>query len=334
LTDATLCNYLQSAVAWLQQLRPGLALPIYSQSGTGKADRLHPYLADILANRRLWKKPRPLKEPLSSEMLHTMARMADSYREKGTYGNYGRNPVLWDFACLACYTGSRIGEYGYSRRPRGMPVDGFVPIPRNADVPSEWQGRPMAFIAEDFTFFDSRRRRLKHSKVLRAPRAVSFVRIRFRYDKSPTNFAFRTFARVQSFFCIVTACISIIERYRNDPRRRDNEPLGYFLGENGRRYAIGSHHVKAYLAEVCELAHPNARHYLREHCDLLMSHSFRVTAAVILFNAGVPIDDIAYRLRWHSDSVKKYLRDCARTINDLSLRAMDGAYQSVESPTP
>ena len=331
MTDSTLCNYLQAAVAWLQQLCPGRVIPLYSTSGSGKADRLHPYLADILASRRLWKKPRELKEPLSSEMLHTMARMADTYRHSGKYGNYGRDPVLWDFACLACYTGSRVGEYGYSRRPKGMPLDGFIPIPDNADVPPEWRGKPMAFIADDFIFYDRRHRRMPHRTVLRSPHKVAFVRIRFRYDKSPVNFAFRTFARVHSFFCIVTACISIIERHSNDPRRRANEPLGYFLGENGRRYAIGSHHIKAYLAAACEIAHPNATHHLREHCDLLMSHSFRVTAAVILFNAGVPIDDIAYRLRWHSDSVKKYLRDCARTIHDLSLRAMEGAYSSADS---
>jgi hypothetical protein len=188
----------------------------------------------------------------------------------------------------------------------------------------------MAFIAADFTFYDAKRRRLSHRRALQSSRRVAFVRIRFRYDKSPVNFTFRTFARVQSFFCVVTACLSIIDRYSNDPRRRANEPLGYFLGENGRRYAIGSHHISAYLAEACEIAHPDARHYLREHCNLLMSHSFRVTAAVILFNAGVPIEDIAYRLRWHSDSVKKYLRDCGRTIKDLSLRTMAGAYQSVD----
>jgi len=260
-----------------------------------------------------------------------MAHMATSYRANGKYGNYGRDPVLWDFACLACYTGSRVGEYGISRRPRGMPMDGFIPIPDNDDVPPEWRGRPMAFIAEDFTFYDARRRRLRLHKALRSPRKVAFVRIRFRYDKSPVNFAFRTFARVNSFFCVTSACLSIVERHFNDPRRRPDEPLGFFLGENGRRYAISSQHISDYLAQACEIAHPDARHYLREHCDLLMSHSFRVTAAVILFNAGVPIDDIAYRLRWHSDSVKKYLRDCARTINDLSLRVMEGAYQTVDS---
>ena len=158
--------------------------------------------------------------------------------------------------------------------------------------------------------------------------------VRFRYDKSPVNFAFRTFARVHSFFCIVSACISIVARHSNDPRRRPNEPLGYFLGENGQRYAIGSHHIRDYLAAACVNAHPDEKHYLREHCDLLMSHSFRVTAAVILYNANVPIEDIAFRLRWHSDSVKKYLRDCARTINDLSLRAMVGAYQAVDTFDP
>ena len=53
---------------------------------------------------------------------------------------------------------------------------------------------------------------------------------------------------------------------------------------------------------------------------------FRVTAAVALHNAGVPIDVITVRLRWNSDAVKVYLRDSEHLARTLSFKAMHGAF--------
>jgi hypothetical protein len=64
-----------------------------------------------------------------------------------------------------------------------------------------------------------------------------------------------------------------------------------------------------------------------------MSHSLRVTAAVALNNAGVSLDDIAFCLRWNSDAVKLYIRDCYRMINNLTCKALAGAYADVETRT-
>ena len=61
----------------------------------------------------------------------------------------------------------------------------------------------------------------------------------------------------------------------------------------------------------------------------MMSHSLPVTAAVALNNAGVSLDDIAFRLRWNSEAVKLYIRDCYRTIGDLTCKALAGAYADV-----
>jgi hypothetical protein len=262
-------------------------------------------------------------------MLDVMADMADSYRANGKYGNYGRDPVFWDFCCLASYTGSRIGEYGISKLEKGTPPDGFIAIPVNPDVPEEWRGRPQAFIAEDFTLYDAKMCRVSHSKARRHPDRVAYVIVRFRYDKSPQNFTTRTFTRVASHFCPVKAVLSILKRHHRDLDHRANEPLGYYRARNGRRYAIQGRAMKRYLREVCSRAHPDPNHYLRVNIDQLMSHSFRVTACVALSNAGVKEDEIAYRLRWNSDAVKKYLRDSRRHIHELTIMAMHGAYTSI-----
>ena len=328
LSDSTIRAYISAAVAWIEVECPKIArIPIYSnEKGTTKADRFHPYLRELLAQRTIWKKPRDKKEPISADMFDAMRDMAKECRRSSIYGNYGRNAVLWDFARLACFTGSRLGEYGLSRKPAGVKPDGWDKIPNSHDVPKEWRGRPMAFITEDFLLYDKKWRLISHRTALRHPKRVKFVEVRFRYDKSPENFVFRKFKRMHSFFCLVDAVLSILARHYSDQYRRPGEPLGFFINRNGQRRAIKGEHVQEYLQDACRRAHPDSNHYLRQHIHCLMSHCFRVTAAVALFNAGVSISDIAWRLRWSKKSVEKYLRDCARIINELSFKAMDGAY--------
>ena len=327
MSDSTLCNYLNAAAAWLESQCPGLRIPLRTKAGgTTKADQYHPYLAEIISGRRIWKKPQDRKEPISAEMLDAMAWMAAQYRAFGTYRNHGRDPVLWDFACLACFTGSRLGEYGVSKRPKGGTTDSYPVLPNSRDVPAEWRGRPIAFIAEDFELFDGKLKRVDHATARRFPHTVVFVDVRFRYDKSKNNFTIKRFLRVTPPFCLVRGVLSILDRHYSDTARRDGEPLGFFIAENGRRYNIQGVHVKQFLAEACFLAHPDENHYLRLHSNKLVAHSFRVTAAVALHNAGVPIDVITVRLRWNSDAVKVYLRDSEFLARTLSFKAMHGAF--------
>ena len=241
-------------------------------------------------------------------MLDAMAWMATQYRAFGTYRNYGRDPVLWDFACLACFTGSRLGEYGVSKRPKGAATDSYPVLPISREL------------------FDETLKRVDHATARRFPHTVEFVDVRFRYDKSKNNFTIKRFRRVTPPFCLVRGVLSILDRHYSDTARRDGEPLGFFIAENGQRYNIQGVHVKRFLAEACFMAHPDVNHYLRLHSDKLVAHSLRVTAAVALHNAGVPIDVITVRLRWNSDAVKVYLRDSKFLARTLSFKAMHGAF--------
>ena len=329
LQDGTIHGYLQAAVRYLQVYCPDLAIPLYSAAGgSSKSDSLHPYLAAILSDRRTWRQPKEKKQPISSEMITAMEVMAAEYIQHGKYGNFGRYPVLWDLACLACYTGSRIGEYGVSRTQPGA---AFPTIPHSSEIPEAWRGRPIAFIPEDFEFYDKHMAFVPWSVAHQYPSRITFLIVRFRFDKSPKNFEKRKFKRVPGNFCIIRASWSILDRYFSANNRLQDEPIGFFTAENGRRLNVSSSHVKKFLQEACIRAHPNAQHYLRRHIGQLVSHSFRVTAAVALSNAQVSIDDITYRLRWNSDAVQCYLRDSARAINKLSFKAMQGAYMPMHA---
>jgi hypothetical protein len=130
--------------------------------------------------------------------------------------------------------------------------------------------------------------------------------------------------------CPVAAALSFTRR---GPKllNHEFEPLGMFIAKNSQRYTVRGRHVQRLIQDACRLAHPAPAHYLRQHIDRLMSHSLRVTAAVALHNAGVSLDDISFRLRWNSDAVKLYIRDCYRTIGDLTCRTLAGAYADVSS---
>jgi hypothetical protein len=74
-------------------------------------------------------------------------------------------------------------------------------------------------------------------------------------------------------------------------------PLGCFQEGNGLLYTMRGHHVQDCPQKACILAYPDASHYMRVYISRLMSHSFRVGAAVALYNASVSPDDISFRLR-------------------------------------
>lgn len=287
------------------------------------------YVAALLDQRRTWKKPKDQKEPLSSEILSTMHVLAREHEfVSPTSGFLGFDSCLFDCIRLAMFTGSRLGEYGQSNVTAQDGADGFDAIPDSSHVPPEFRGKPLAFIWPDFEFQDASHHILDVHTVLRSPALARRVRIRFRYDKSPNNFVFRIFKRTDHFLCPVDAALSLVRRAKRLHRdfMSANEPLAMFRGSNNRRYTVRGPHMRAFMRRACRIAHPDPKHHLRRYIHCLTSHCCRVTAAVALFNAGISIDVISFRLRWNSDAVRIYLRDCYRSIGSLTSNALVGAY--------
>jgi hypothetical protein len=111
--------------------------------------------------------------------------------------------------------------------------------------------------------------------------------------------------------------------------RSKDLPLGAFLNTKGQHCTIHGKHMEHTIRASCEKAYPNPNHYLRINIKRLLSHSIRIFACVALQNIGVKLDDITYRLRWNSDAVNFYIRDCYRLIDDLTGKALLGAYHDV-----
>jgi hypothetical protein len=326
-TDATIRGYMNSAAeAW--RILTGTAPPLFDDARDGERAKLKPIVADILGQQRAWKEPKSKREPytfpmfsvLHSEVQRSTARLGAAF--------LGQQFAIFDWTRLGIFTGSRLSEYGQSKPRKG---ERFAVVPSSTHA-GEWAGTPVAFIRDDFTFYDKSMLRLTCSTAIAQQRSIEYVHIRFRYDKSPTNFSLRKFQRSRgTFLCPVKAVVSILLRadLLGIP---SSYPIGAFRSEcneaeagSGTFQLIKGEHVQAVMRDACVKAYPDASHYMRQHIDRIHSHSNRVTAAVALHNSGVPVEDIANRLRWTVPSVKHYLRECFTVIGTLTERAIAGA---------
>jgi hypothetical protein len=146
LSDDTIRQNLQAANVALR-FHFNLLVPVFTQgNGSMQADRLDPYLSEILASRRNWKRLMPKKEAFSAPMLTAMRDMAKQAIESSANGWLSRYAVLYDFLILGVFTGSRLAEFGQSNVQPGSKADGWNVIPNNTDVPRKWRGLPIAFM--------------------------------------------------------------------------------------------------------------------------------------------------------------------------------------------
>lgn len=321
LADKTLANYMNAALAWLVTIAKH---PVTLHTADG---RLHPYLAELLSQRRIWRQAQSKKEPITGAVFDALAQLA------ALQGFTSKAAAVYDWCRLGLFTGSRLSEYGQNRVTKAEP---WAPIPSNADVPPEWRGRPIAFLADDFTFYNDSFAKIHHQTVFACGASTAkYVHVRFRYDKSVKIFVYRRYRQIEhSHVCPVKAAVSILERAKLlGPSIGVQAPLGHFWDDSRRRpIPISGGDMQTVMRQAVCIAYPDKNHYLRLHIDRIMSHSLRVTAAVALNNAGVSLKDIAFRLRWTSDAVELYIRDCYRYVGPVTESALAGAYLEERPP--
>jgi hypothetical protein len=301
---------------------------MYTNDDGSKPDsRLHPYLGSILSERRKWAQKREQRQPLTGLMIEHMAyRVAALTSPADPTVGMDITSAIYDWVCLGIFAGLRLGEFGQSALPAGSSAAAFDPLPTaNPNIPLAWQGTPKAFVLDDFTFFTRELHLIPHSTLFTSPEAAEFVHLRWRYDKGKFNFITKKYQRQHgTLVCPVKRAASIVFRALTLKLHAKLFPVGVFVGKNLQIYTIRGHHVRDFIQEACISAYPDPQHYMRIHIRELQAHSLRITACVALDNAGVPHETIAFRLRWNSDAVKGYLRDCYRQIGDLTAKSVAG----------
>jgi hypothetical protein len=313
----TVAGYIKSAALWLQtEFRQDIQT--YCLTSSGASLGLHPLLRDLIASQSTWSKPQTKKEPFTFAMFDFLHRGVSAAAKLDMQTLLGRTAAIFDWTGLGLHTGSRLGEYGQSKRQKNSP---FARVPQGPCA-----GQALAFIREDFSYFDSSGRLLSQSALLVDPEPASSLHVTFRYDKSSTNHSVRKYTRItDSFLCPLARSLSILRR-----AHALGVPSGYPLGvfrrdDSGEFLFIDGNDVQYVMRAACTAAYPDASHYMRINISRLVSHSNRVTAAVALRAAGLSIEDIAHRLRWKAASVETYLRECYQSIGDVTQKAITGA---------
>ena len=319
---ATLVGYLNAALEWLRS-ELGLRADISSKS------RPRPkMIQDILDQARNWQKPTEKREPYTARMFDHLSEKVSAAAKKNPRHRLGKEAAVLDWARLTAFTGSRVGEYAQS-------VGTSTKASRVPDLPfaEEWAGTPIAFVEDDFSFYSADSRKLELIKILEFPNRAAQVHIRFRYDKSPRNFTVRKFAKSgHKILCPVKAALSICARAIALGVKK-NEPLGVALlpankiKKERTVFLVASDVVKI-MRQTCLDAYPDPSSYHHQHAHRIDAHSGRVFAAIALRNAGVSINEIAFRLRWQPESVEHYLRDCVCAIGKLTDAAIRGSLMS------
>jgi hypothetical protein len=162
----TIMGYIHAAALYLET-QCNITVPLYIQKGGAhKQNTLNPFLSNLLVDRRNWKKKRDKKEPLTGSILDAMLELV----ALDPQGILSAMSAVYDWCHFGLFTGSRLGEYGQSKPPKGAPNDWFAATaPNSKDVPAEWHGKPLAFIEEDFTFYTSKKIALSRDAVLADP---------------------------------------------------------------------------------------------------------------------------------------------------------------------
>jgi hypothetical protein len=327
LTGQSLRNYV-TAAAMCMSLLTGI-IPQYYDTATLSNKRifLHPYLHEKIMQRAVWSKPGQLKEPFTYRMLAVQARLLFQRKTEHRYSFLGLDYVVWDWLRLGVFTGSRVAEYAQSALRANQR---FQIIPRTSDA-GEWAGMALAFISADFTFYDIDDCCVKHGALLAMykKKRVRAVHIRFRFDKSKTNFSVRKFTVTEdSILNPVDAAVSIIRRAQM-LQVPSTEPIAvYSMAETQAYRFLRDYHITPTLRQMCIQAYPDPSHYLRQHIHRLVPHSNRVTAAVCLKMGGAADEEIAFRLRWNVASVPTYLRECFQQVGSIMLNTLQGAFKT------
>jgi hypothetical protein len=218
-----------------------------------------------------------------------------------------------------------VGEYAQSKGPRHA----ISRVPDTHSNPAE-RGKPLAFVAGDFVFYDKLRREVSHHAAFISPQAVTELHITFRHDKSGRSFTLRKFGRGSHpslrWLCPVDAALSLLRR-ATALAIPPHDPICAYRPINGgsRHQFLRDSDVTSVMREACLDTYSDPSHFLHRNVQRIVSHSNRVTAAVALRRQGADIPTIAFRLRWKPESVDHYLRECTQDIDDMSSATIAGA---------
>jgi hypothetical protein len=272
---------------------------------TGKT---HHAITQVKTELSRWEAMPNRRDPLTKGMLMRLSLLINPSLL------FSLSYVLLDWMILGLHLGFRLSEWAQRKN-----ITKLHQTKKNLD------GRPKAFICDDFEFFAENRHRLTHYEAISCPNKVVTVDIRWRQQKNGQNGEKKTVYtnRKVHNLCGVRSAVRIIKR-AIELDLDDEHPIGVFTDNgqvDGRRPFITDTHISDCLKRLAKLEYG-----ITKTADLARytSHSIRVGACVALHAAGIGKLDIQHALRWRSLTFWTYLRNlptqaarCMTAIRDF-----------------
>ena len=238
-----------------------------------------------------WENEPNRRTHMTPEFLQQLLTQADATDDKDTF-----IPVIVDWTIMARYGAFRICKAGQRTQSKieyhEVQVTGKLIM--------------KAFARGDFVFKDAQGRVICHVEHQRE--LIIELEVTWRVQKNRRNGQRITWLRdkVNPRLCMVDAAIRIhIRSTRFDPPGA--HPLGFYIEKGKMKYITGQK-ISAYFKSVATVVYPGIQ---KEGLSQFSSHMWRVTAAVLLQQAGKDADYIKMRLRWAGESYSLYLRNTA-----------------------
>jgi hypothetical protein len=283
---------------------------------------MNPFIHDIISQSEAWRTPQKKKEAIPFQVFQSLFDEVQRLCQSSIFASLDKPAAVFDMARLGTFTGSRLSEYGQSKKRKKQR---FATVPHDKTA-GEWAGTALAFIADDFTLYDANNIRIPHAVALANWDLVETVHVRFRYDKSRENHSIRKFRRNRWHWLDAVEAVQSILLRAQRLKVPSHEPVGvYRCDDRGNYKFIDGKAMQDVLRAACVAAFPDPNHYMRLHIHRIVSHSLRVTAAVALYAQKLTIPEIAHRLRWKEESVEYYIRECNFAIGKLTEEAVQGA---------
>ena len=235
--------------------------------------------------------------------------------------------VMWHIVNKGRYLGFRRQEYAMERQDK---IDYYL-LPSGARV-------MRAFAVEDIKFFDSSGLQLARlPQTQEAREAIDAAGALFKIQKNRQNGQLQRCQRNRRYrkFCFVESAIALVDN-AIFLGQDWTDPLCVYR-EGLTTKMLTGHDVTNYLRFVTHLVYPNIS---PAELNLISTHSVRVTAAVLLHEAGKDASYIKLRLRWLSDCFLVYLRNTRvimiqhnKALEPAHVRMLELALTTIDLPT-